>query len=206
MGSGAVSAADDAHLVIDEDMVRSQIYALLAKFLSKPPTSDDLAAASALGADHGTPLGAAIGVFARVAGGSTAAAVAEEYQALFVGVGRGELLPYGSYYLTGFLHEKPLAKLRNDMAEFGLVRSKDVSEPEDHAAGVLEVMAGLIDGRFGKPASVQQQQEFFDAHIGSWMNVFFRDLAEASSSALYAALAEVGLRFLEIETEAFRMD
>ena len=133
-------------------------------------------------------------------------AVKDEYHTLFIGVGRGELLPYASYYLTGFLNEKPLAKLRNDMAERGVTRSADTSEPEDHAASVLEIMAGLIDGRFGAPATIEQQKEFFDAHVGSWMDVFFRDLAGASSSVLYAALAEVGAQFLEIETAAFRMD
>ena len=143
---------------------------------------------------------------ARVAAGSDAVAVSDEYHALFVGIGRGELLPYGSYYLTGFLHEKPLARLREDMTSFGVKRADSVSEPEDHAASVLEVMAGLIDGRFGTAASLEQQKEFFDAHIESWMTVFFQDLAGASSSVLYAALAQVGARFLEVEAAAFTMD
>ena len=132
--------------------------------------------------------------------------VQDEYNALFIGVGRGELLPYGSYYLTGFLHEKPLAQLRGDMAELGIEADPKATEPEDHAASVLEMMAGLIDGRFGAPLAIEQQQKFFDAHVGSWIPVFFRDLEGASASVLYAALAQVGTRFLEIEAEAFRLD
>ena len=174
-------------------------------FFPRPPGPDDLARIARLEGND-TPLGAAIAALSRVAAGQSEVTVRDEYQALFIGVGRGELLPYASYYLTGFLNEKPLAKLRNDMADLGVTRSAEMSEPEDHAASVLEIMAGLIDGRFATPATIAQQKEFFDAHVGSWMDVFFRDLAGASSSVLYAALAEVGSRFLEIETAAFRMD
>ncbi len=205
MGSEAIAASADGHAVSDEDIQRAQVYGLLAKLLSAPPTTQDLAAAGNLtGGD--TRLGTAVSALARIARGSDEAACRDEYDALFIGLGRGELLPYASYYLTGFLHEKPLAKLRRDMSAFGVVGRADVSEPEDHAASILEVMAGLIVGRYGEPAAVEQQQEFFDDHVGSWMPVFFRDLAGASSSVLYAALADVGLRFLEIETEAFKMD
>ena len=181
------------------------MYDLLANLLSKSPTDSELKAIAGLIGDD-SELGRAITALARVAGGSDAGAVSDEYHALFVGIGRGELLPYGSYYLTGFLHEKPLAKLRDEMAAFGVKRAENVSEPEDHIASVLEVMAGLIDGRFGTAATLEQQKEFFDAHIGSWMTVFFQDLAGASSSVLYAALAQVGARFLEIEAAAFAMD
>ena len=191
--------------VAEEDLLRAQLYGLLASLLSKAPDHDTLASLAQLSGDE-TALGKAIAALSRVAAGSNAAAVAEEYHDLFIGVGRGELLPYASYYLTGFLHEKPLAKLRNDMAAHGASKSEDVSEPEDHAASVLEVMAGLIDGRFGNPASIEDQEEFYEAHIASWMTVFFQDLGGASSSVLYATVAEVGLRFLEIESAAFEMD
>ena len=189
----------------DEDVLRAQVYGLLANLLSKAPDRDELEAVAQLVGDD-SELGKAISALARVAAGSDAGTVNDEYHALFIGIGRGELLPYGSYYLTGFLHEKPLAKLRNDMSGFGIKRVEGISEPEDHAASVLEVMAGLIDGRFGETATLEQQKDFFDAHIGSWMNVFFQDLAGASSSVLYAALAQVGARFLEIETAAFAMN
>lgn len=205
MHSGETIAVAGTETRADEDALRAQIYGLLANLLSRPPSAAELEAVGRLqGGD--TPLGKAIAALARVAANRDVAAVADEYQALFIGIGRGEVLPYGSYYLTGFLHEKPLAKLRNDMTALGIARVSDVSEPEDHAASVLEMMAGLIDGRFGEPKSLTSQKEFFDAHVAPWMNVFFQDLAGASTSVLYAALAEVGARFLEIETAAFAMD
>ena len=205
MQGGEPTATAEAVALAEEDVLRAQLYGLLAGLLSRPPGSDDLSHFARLEGND-TPLGSAIGALARVAAGQSEMDVRDEYHTLFIGVGRGELLPYASYYLTGFLNEKPLAKLRNDMASLGVTRSADSSEPEDHAASVLEIMAGLIDGRFGEPATIEQQKEFFDAHVESWMDVFFRDLAGASSSVLYAALAEVGSRFLEIETAAFRMD
>lgn len=203
-GSEVIAEVGDIE-VAEEDLLRAQLYGLLASLLSKAPDQDTLASLAQLSGDE-TALGKAIAALSRVAAGSNAAAVSDEYHDLFIGVGRGELLPYASYYLTGFLHEKPLAKLRNDMAAHGASKSEDVSEPEDHAASVLEVMAGLIDGRFGNPVSIEDQEEFYDAHIASWMTVFFQDLGGASSSVLYATVAEVGLRFLEIESAAFEMD
>lgn len=205
MQSGETIAVAGTKTLAEEDALRAQVYDLLANLLSKPPPDDELKTLAGLSGDD-SEMGRAITALARVAAGSDAVAVSDEYHALFVGIGRGELLPYGSYYLTGFLHEKPLARLREDMTSFGVKRADSVSEPEDHAASVLEVMAGLIDGRFGTAASLEQQKEFFDAHIESWMTVFFQDLAGASSSVLYAALAQVGARFLEVEAAAFTMD
>ena len=199
------STAVDTGVVTDEDRMRAELYRLLARFLSQPPTSADLAFAAGLeGGD--TPLGRAVQTFARVAGATDTASADDEYHDLFIGVGRGELLPYGSYYLTGFLHEKPLARLRGDMAGLGIAADPDASEPEDHAAAVLEMMAGLIDGTFGEVRPLDKQKQFFDAHVGSWMALFFRDLEGASASVLYAALAQIGTRFLEIESAAFEMD
>lgn len=191
-----------SHELAEEDRLRAQFYDLLAQYLSSPPSADRLVAAGRLSGGE-TALGQAIERFALVAGRCDPGTADDEYNDLFIGIGRGELLPFGSYYLTGFLHEKPLAGLKEDMARFGIVRREDVREPEDHVAAVLETMAGLIDGRFGEVRSLADQKQFFDAHIVTWMPVFFRDLAEASSSVLYASLADVALRFLEIEAQGF---
>jgi TorA maturation chaperone TorD len=199
------SAALAANVISDEDRLRAELYRLLASFLSQSPSMDDLKLASRLEGGP-TPLGKAVHSFARVAAQADASTADDEYHALFIGVGRGELLPYASYYLTGFLHEKPLARLRNDMAELEIIANPDATEPEDHAAAVLDMMGGMIDGTYGKPLTLNEQKKFFDAHVGSWMPLFFRDLEGASSSVLYAALAQVGSRFLEIEKAAFDMD
>jgi len=199
------SAAVEAGVVSDEDRMRAEFYRLLARFLTQPPTQSDLKFASGLeGGD--TPVGKAVHAFARVAASTDVTTADDEYHTLFIGVGRGELLPFASYYLTGFLHEKPLARLRNDMATLGIAANPDATEPEDHAAAVLDMMAGLIDGAFGEPLTLDKQKQFYDAHVGCWMPLFFRDLEGASSSVLYAAMAQIGSRFLEIESAAFDMD
>jgi TorA maturation chaperone TorD len=192
-------------LPTQEDILRAQFYGLLAQFLSEPPKAEVLTAAGKLQGDS-SPVGTAVQQFALTCQRCDAITADDEYGELFIGVGRGELLPFESYYLTGFLHEKPLARLKSDMADLGIVRREGVSEPEDHVASILETMAGLIDGRFGELRSIAEQKEFYDAHIASWMPVFFRDLQGASSSVLYASLAEVAMRFLDVEAQAFAFE
>ena len=109
-----------------------------------------------------------------------AAAVAREYFDLFIGVGRGELLPYGSYYLTGFLHERPLARLRADLVDLGVERVEGQCEPEDHAAIICEIIAGLVAGEFIAP--VERQRRIFDRHLAPWMARFFVDLEAAKAA------------------------
>jgi TorA maturation chaperone TorD len=185
-------------------MLRARCYRLLARFLSSPPTTDDLEGAGRLSGDD-SELGRAVSAFARVSAGSTAASVAAEYQDLFIGLARGELVPYGSYYLTGFLHEKPLSKLRQDMARLGVEREDGVAEPEDHIASVCEMMAGFIDGSLGRTLALEEQNAFYATHIGNWAPVLFRDMEAAKASILYATLGSVGRVFLGIEEGAFAM-
>lgn len=200
-----LGAAMEPADITSEDRLRADLYRLLARFLSRQPSAEELTMAGAL-EGGATPLGKAIDAFARIANRTEAASADDEYHALFIGVGRGELLPFASYYMTGFLHEKPLARLRNDMAALGIAADPGATEPEDHAAALLDMMAGLIDGGFGEPLPLDKQKTFYDAHVGSWMPLFFRDLEGATSSVLYAALAGVGSRFLEIEKAAFDME
>jgi len=142
---------------------------------------------------------------ARIAAHSNETGIEREFTALFIGVGRGELLPYASFYLTGFLNEKPLALLRKDMSALRISRAPNVYEPEDNIASLLEMMAGMITGRFGQPASLAQQQGFYNKHIGPWAGHFFADLEKAESSVFYAAVGAAGRAFTDIEREAFRL-
>jgi TorA maturation chaperone TorD len=190
--------------VAPEDALRAQGYRLLARFLSSPPTSADLKVGAALTGNE-TRLGRAVTAFAKLCARSDVASVANEYHQLFIGLVRGELVPYGSYYLTGFLHEKPLARLRQDMRRLGAERHPDVRDPEDHIASLCEMMAGFIDGSFGRALSLEEQKKFFQAHIGSWAGVFFRDLEAAKCSVFYATLGSLGRAFLEVEEGAFAM-
>ena len=190
--------------VPEEDRLRADLYNYLGLMLAGPPDQLLLDQSAALTGDE-TGLGQAINGLARVAKISKPKAVQTEYNALFIGLGRGELLPFASYYLTGFLNEKPLANLRATMADFGMTRADGVFEPEDNIASVMEMMAGMIVGRFGRVASVAEQQTFFNLHIGTWATHYFNDLQGAKSSILYASVGAVGLAFMEIEKEAFRM-
>jgi TorA maturation chaperone TorD len=113
------------------------------------------------------------------------------------------LLPYGSYYLTGFLHERPLARLRADLARFGVERQEGNVEPEDHVAILCEIMAGLVSGRFGAPPDADR--EFFQKHMASWIGRFFTDLEKAKSADFYRRIGALGQVFISIETEAFAL-
>jgi TorA maturation chaperone TorD len=191
----------------DVDAARAQEYALLSTLLARAPGRDLLARVARLNGDA-SPLGLAHARLAEAAGAADAARVEREYFDLFVGVGRGEVLPYGSYYLTGFLHERPLARLRADLADLGVVRAEDQCEPEDHIAILCEVMAGLAGGRFAAQAGDDRrlvEQQFFDKHLAPWARRFFADLDRAEAADFYRAVAAVGGSFIDIETEAFAL-
>jgi TorA maturation chaperone TorD/DNA-binding transcriptional regulator YdaS (Cro superfamily) len=196
---GEVAVAD--HAVDPVDAGRAHQYLLLASLMSAPPSKKLLGALAKLEGDE-TPLGSAHAALAEAAQTAVAEAVEREYFDLFIGVGRGEILPYASYYLTGFLHERPLARLRGDLAAFGIERAENNPEPEDNAATLCEIMAGFADGRF--EASHEQQQEFFEKHIVPWMGRMFADLEKAEAAKFYRSVGALGRLFLEIETEAFR--
>ena len=189
----------------DEELVRARLYALLARLLAAPPDGVLLESLAALTADD-TELGHAFARLAAAAAAAAPARVAEEYHDLFIGLTRGELLPYGSYYLTGFLNEKPLAELRGALAGLGIARAAEVKEPEDHAAALCEVMAGLIDGSYSLPQPLSVQRNFFETHMKPWIGRFFADLAGAEAAVFYAAVGMLGRRFVEIESAAFAMD
>ena len=112
-------------------------------------------------------------------------------------------MPYGSYYLTGFLHERPLARLRADLARLGIERAPGQAEPEDHAAILCEIMAGLALGRLQAPAG--SDRELFEAHLAPWIGRFFADLERAEAADFYRRVATVGRVFIEIESEAFTL-
>lgn len=190
--------------VAAEDGLRADLYEFLALVLRAPPGPEVLGRMAALVGDE-TPLGTAIDALARVARHTRPAAAEREFNALFIGLGRGELLPYASYYLTGFLNEMPLAHLRRDMAARGLTRAPGVFEPEDNIASLMEIMSSLIAGRHGAPAALDDQKTFFNQHIGPWAGHFFADLEAAKNSVLYAPVGAAGRIFMDIESEAFRM-
>jgi len=201
MTEQAISTQGD---IAQEDQQRAGLYGFLAALLARPATGELLDQTAGLSGDDG-PLGTAVRALARVARQSKPDMVEREFNALFIGVGRGELLPYASYYLTGFLNEKPLAQLRSDMAALQVIRAPNVYEPEDNIASLLEIMGGMIAGRFGDPVPLEKQVTFFNRHIAPWAGHFFADLEGANNAVFYAGVGAVGQIFIEIEREAFRM-
>ncbi len=184
--------------ISEEDRLRASAWRLLARYLSKPPDAEMLEVAAALQGDD-TPFGRAVSAFAAQAAVMTQEEAEEEYAALFIGVTRGELVPFGSYYQTGFLNEKPLARLRADMARLGMAASPDEPDPEDHVAALCDMMAGLILGEYDALPCASVAREFFSAHLDSWIDVFFSDLERAENARLYAPLGAMGLALTEIE-------
>lgn len=199
-----MTAVAESSKIAEEDRLRADLYNFLGLLLSAPPEQMLLEQTAGLNGDD-SPLGEAVTALAKVAKKTRPDGVEREFNKLFIGLGRGELLPYASYYLTGFLNEKPLAALRQDMAVRGMVRAKNVYEPEDNIASLMEMMGALIVGRFGEPAPLSDQKMFFNKHIAPWAGHFFTDLEGAKTSIFYASVAHVGRVFMEIEAEAFRM-
>ena len=199
-----MTAQADMMEVDSEDRLRADLYNFLGVLLARPADEMMLEQTATLSGDD-SPLGQAVEGLARVAKTSKPKAVEREFNALFIGLGRGELLPYASYYLTGFLNEKPLATLRQDMAALQVTRADNVFEPEDSIASLMETMGGLIVGRFGTPTTIDRQRTFFNNHIAPWAGHFYSDLEAAKASVFYASIGAVGREFMNIEREAFRM-
>jgi TorA maturation chaperone TorD len=189
---------DDAPPTAPEDRARADVYGLLAALLARPPDSATLATLAALRPDDAadSPLAPAWHALREAALTSSPEQAEREYHHLFIGLGRGELLPYASWYLTGYLMEQPLAALREDLPRLGFSRAEGVHEPEDHAAALCEIMR-LIN--VNAELSHQDQQLFFEAHVAPWMGRFFDDLEQAESARLYRAVGGLGRRFLELE-------
>jgi TorA maturation chaperone TorD len=187
--------------VIDEvDLARAQEYSLLSALLMRSPDAQMLGSLARLRGDR-SPLGLAHTALGEAAARTDAEDAAREHFTLFVGVGRGELLPYASYYLTGFLHGRPLASLRQALQRIGIERADGQAEPEDHAAILLETMAALAGGAI--PAPVGTDREIFECHLAPWIARFFSDLEQTASADFYASVGTLGRTFMEIETQGF---
>ena len=192
-------------VVSEEDDLRAQLYEFLATLLRVEPTDAVVKQVANLSGDD-TPIGQASSTLAHLAKQMDGSAVRAEYVDLFIGVGRGELLPYCSYYLTGFLNEKPLANLRQDMAAIGIVRAEGVKDPEDHIASLCDMMAGLIRGQFSRSFTLAEQASFHKKHLAPWAELFFSDLESAKNAVFYAPVGTIGKAFMDIESKSFDME
>ena len=198
------AAADRSALndIAPEDIARADEYALLGALLWRAPTAEVLAQVARFRGD-GSELGTAHLMLAEAAANADPAAIQREFFDLFVGVGRGELLPYASFYRTGFLHERPLGEVRRDMEALGLAREERIGEPEDHVAMLFDVMRGLIMGEFA--ADQIDDRVFYERHIKPWASRLFVDLEMTQTSAFYRTVGAVGRVFLDIEAGAMAL-
>jgi len=201
----AKQARIDIEPISEEDSLRADMYDFLASLLRTEPSDELIDKVAQLQGDD-TPIGSACLTLAHLAKNLDNGLIRNEYVEMFIGVGRGEILPFASYYLTGFLNDKPLANLRADMAKIGIVRVEGVKEPEDHIASLFDMMSGLIRGHFGRSFSIGEQAEFFNKHIDSWGSLLMRDIEAAKSVVFFAPVGTIGKAFLEIESTAFSMD
>jgi TorA maturation chaperone TorD len=205
---GVTTEAVDAEAIsatrqIDEiDHARAQEYALLATLLSHSPDAQMIEQLARLSGDT-TQLGAAHAALSAAAASVNPERIEREYFDLFVGLGHGELLPYASYYLTGYLYGRPLARLRETLKQIGLERTEGQSEPEDHAAVLFEVMAGLTSGQIIAPGGTDRI--IFEQHLKPWIGRFFSDLEHADAATFYSYVATLGRIFMEIETDGFSL-
>jgi len=199
-GSAGQSTAN--HLA--EDQYRAGAYSMLAELLRQPPQQELLKTVTRLAdvVEEKDDFAVAMSMLGLSARAATVNELDDEFHALFIGLGRGELVPYGSWYLTGFLMEKPLGVLREDLARMGFARNDDTCEPEDHVAALCEVMALLIN----ECRDLDQQKIFFDVHISPWLGQFYTDLSEASSAVFYRSVARFGKAFFDFEKQYLAMD
>jgi TorA maturation chaperone TorD len=192
--SGHAAAVDDV------DLARAAEHSLLATLLLRNPDAELLSRLAALRGNE-SPLGKAHAALGRAAARTDADTAAREYFALFIGLGRGELMPYASHYLTGFVHGRPLASIRQTLRRIGIERVEAQTEPEDHAAILLEIMAGLASGEIDAPPGTDR--EIFDNHLAPWIERFFSDVEKSASVDFYSAVGALGRVFIEIESQSF---
>lgn len=190
----------------DEELARAELYGLLARlWMAAPdePLLEQFRVAVTQAPQQGAFLEGPWQALAAAMRQTTAEAAAQEYDALFLGVGKPEVFLYGSFYLSGFLHEKPLAALRDDLAAFGLARDEQRGETEDHVAGVCEVMRYLIAGDDVAVCNLEQQRRFFRSHLQPWGEQLCDAVRAHPRARLYGVLADFTRAFLQVETQAF---
>lgn len=189
-----------------DELARADLYGLLAQLWLAPPDATLHAALASATTPSPQPGGLLEAAWEQLVGavrGVDADAAAAEYEALFLGVGKPEVFLYGSYYLSGFLHEKPLAQLRTDLAALGLTRDGDRGETEDHVAYGLEVMRYLIAGDDAASCNLEQQRRFFRAHLQPWVEALCDAVEGHPRAVVWAALARLTRAFVQVEAQAF---
>lgn len=208
MNSDEIRGLSFATMDDGEELARAEAYGLLARLWFSPPDEELLqqfrvavTQAPQPGAFLEGPWEALVAAMRE----ARQSAVAEEYDALFHGVGRPEVLLFGSYYLSGYLNEKPLAQLRGDLVELGLAKDESRGETEDHVSFVFEVMRYLIAGDDVAVCNLERQRRFFRAHVQTWVEALCDAVIASPRAQVYGRLAEFTRAFIQVETQGFDM-
>ncbi len=191
---------------LDEETARAEIYGLLSQLFYTPPSEallGQLQVAVTEAPDAGAFLEESWRELVASARSLNQRQIADEYTRLFGGVGKPEVYLFGSHYLSGFLNEKPLVRLRDDLATLGLARSQDMPETEDHAAYVFEVMRYLIAGDDVTVSNLTQQMAFFNQHLQPWVLPMCQAIQAHPQAVFYARLADFTAAFIGVETQGF---
>lgn len=188
-----------------EEAARADLYGLLAALFFAPPSQTLLDTIGAQRASGEGVLERAWVTLAETAARAHAETVRDEYEALFIGIGKPEVMLYGSYYLSGFLMEKPLAALRTDLAGLGLERADALMESEDHIAALCEVMRHLIASDDVMQDNIALQKKFYAAHMQTWVGALCAAVLAHPGARFYAAVAHFAVVFFEVENQAFDM-
>jgi len=189
-----------------EELARAELYGLLARLWLAPPDAELLQqfkVAVTEAPESGGHLEAPWQALVAALRATTPAAAAAEHEALFIGIGKPEIFAYGSFHLSGFLNEKPLAVLRSDLAELGLTRDAQTMETEDHIAYVFEVMRYLIAGDDVAVCNLERQRRFFRAHVQSWVERLCDSVAAHPRAEVWRAVAGFTREFVAVETQGF---
>ncbi|MEQ1805700.1 MAG: molecular chaperone TorD family protein [Burkholderiaceae bacterium] len=189
-----------------EELARAELYGLLARLWLAPPDAELLAqfeVAVTQAPQPGAFLEAPWQMLVGAMRAATPGSAAEEFDALFLGVGKPEVFAFGSFYLTGFLNEKPLAQLRTDLAALGLAPGEQSNQTEDHVAALFEVMRYLIAGDDVAVCNLEQQRRVFRAHLQPWVEKFCDALEAHSRAQLYRVLASFTRAFMQVEIQGF---
>jgi TorA maturation chaperone TorD len=188
-----------------EETARADLYGVLAELLYEPPSQAILDTIAASHAEGERVLEHAWNDLAAACRETNPDTVRDEYEQLFIGVGKPEIMLYGSYYLSGFLMEKPLAALRTDLAALGLQRVETVAESEDHVATLCEVMRYLITSDDVEIANLAAQKKFFAGHMQPWVGDLCVAIDNHPHAVFYKRVAHLAQSFFEVEMQAFEM-
>ena len=193
---------------LDEETARAELYGLLSQLYYAVPSAELMAALRVAVTEAPADGGFLQEPWQQLVGAARAqddAAIAQEFDRLFGGVGKPEVFLYGSHYLSGFLNEKPLARLRTDLDRLGLARDDSMSETEDHIAYLCEVMRYLIAGDDAAVCNLTAQRDFFATHLQPWVVQLCDALAAQPQARFYAALAQFTRAFVSVEAQGFDM-